>query len=125
MKKCLGVCALVVLMAAPAYAETVHYAPQVIGKQARKNIRHFLYLENLTSDKKAIYDQYGFTTHRVRVNGYGEIRETWTYLEDGLEFTFDACSRLIDTRAVSREARRTWAYQRDVSGYDEDICCDE
>jgi hypothetical protein len=124
MKKHAGVFALVLLMAAPAVAETIYYAPQVTGKRERKNLRHFLYVKNLTNDKKAIYDQYGFTPHRLRLNEYGQIREQWTYYEAGTRFVFDQCGYIVETESVPVEHRRSWAYQRDVPGYAEDICCD-
>jgi len=125
MKKLLWVSSVVLLIAGPALAETVYYAPQVTGKRERKNIRHFLYVKNLSGDKKDIYDRYGYTAHRVRLNEYGTVRERWTYYEVGMAFTFDQCGALVDTESVDREARRTWQYQRDVAGYDEAVCCDD
>jgi len=125
MKRLLWVSGLVLLIGAPAFADAIYYAPQVTGERERKNIRHFLFIENLTGDMRAVYDEYGYTPHRIRINGYGEIREQWTYYERGLLFVFDPCGALVDTETVSREARRDWAYQRDVRGYDEDIPCDE
>jgi hypothetical protein len=121
----IGIFALLVLFAAPVFAETIYYAPQVTGKRERKNIRHFLYLKNLSGDKKAIYDQYGYTAHRIRLNEYGEVREQWTYYEVGKVFVFDSCHRLVDEATINPEHRRAWAYQRDVRGYDEDIGCDD
>ncbi len=125
MKKRYGVFALALLIAAPAFAEAVHHPPQVTGKRARKNIRHHNYFRNLENDKKAIYEQYGFTAHRVRLNEYGLVREQWTYFEEGREFVFDTCGRLVEERSIPIEKRRAWAYQRDVRGYDEDVCCDD
>ncbi|HEX5132753.1 MAG TPA: hypothetical protein VFX92_09730 [Candidatus Krumholzibacteria bacterium] len=118
MKTRIGFFALALLVAVPAFAETIYYPPQVTGKRERKNIRHFLYLNNLTNDKKAIYEQYGFTPHRVRLNEYGRVTEKWTYYSVGTAFTFDQCGYLVDTESVSREDRRSWAYQS--YGCDED-----
>jgi len=125
MFKRLGVLALVLLFAGPALAEGVYHAPQVTGKRERKNIRHFLYLKNLSGDKKAVYQEYGYTPHRVRLNGYGRVTEQWTYYEAGKVFVFDQCQNLVEERSVSREERRSWSYMRDVRGYGEDVDCDD
>jgi hypothetical protein len=124
MKTRLVVSGLILLMAGPAFAESIHYAPQVTGKRERKNIRHYLFVNNLSGDKQAVYDEYGYTPHRVRIDAYGHIREQWTYYELGKQFTFDACDRLVESHDVTVEHRRSWAYQRDVAGYDEDVDCD-
>lgn len=125
MMKRFGLFAICMLLAAPVLAETIYYAPQVTGKRERKNIRHFLYVKNLTGDMRAVYDEHGYTPHRVRLNEYGKVYQQWTYYEAGQVFVFDQCHNLVDTRSINPEHRRTWAYQRDVRGYDEDVCCDE
>jgi hypothetical protein len=125
MKKLLWVSGLALLIAVPALAEGLYYAPQVTGKRERKNVRHFLYVNNLSGDKKAVYEEYGYTAHRTRLNEYGEVRERWTYYEAGLVFVFNQCGDLVDSGTISREERRGWAYQRNVSGYDEDVPCDD
>lgn len=126
MKRLFWVSGLVLLMAGPALAEAVYYPPQVTGKRERKNIRHFLYVQNLAADKKAVYDEYGYTPHRVRLNQYGRIEERWTYYEQGLVFVFDQCDRLRETHRINPEHRRDWAYQREAGGYAEDIPgCDD
>lgn len=125
MKTRIGVFALVLLFAGPAVAETIYYAPQVTGKRERNSIRHYLYVKNLSGDKKAVYDEYGYTTHRVRLNEYGLVREQWTYYEAGRVFVFDQCHNLVETQSITPEHRRTWAYQKNVRGYDEDVCCDD
>lgn len=109
MLKRFGVFALLVLFAAPALAETIYYPPQVTGKRYRKNVRHLLYVMNLAGDKKAVFDEYGYTPHRVRVNEYGYVREHWKYLDDGIEFVFDDCSNLVKTHSIPVEHRRAWA----------------
>ncbi len=125
MIKRIGIFCLMLLFAAPVVADEIYYAPQVTGKRERKNLRHFLYLRNLSGDMKAVYDEYGYTPHRIRLNEYGKIRQQWTYLEVGKVFVFDQCSNLVDERTVNIEHRRSWAYQRDVRGYQEDIPCDD
>jgi hypothetical protein len=124
MKKWIWVSGLVLLCAAPALADDIYYAPQVTGARERKNIRHYLYVKNLTGDKRAIYDEYGYTPYRLRLNEYGEVRERWTYYEVGKVFIFDPCGRLAETHSIGVEHRRDWQYQRNVSGYDEDVCND-
>lgn len=125
MKTYLLVSALVLICAAPAFADDIYYAPQVTGARERSNIRHYLFIKNLTGDKRAIYDEYGYTPHRVRLNEYGQIREKWTYYEDGKVFVFDQCSNLVDTHNVTVEHRRDWQYQKNVSGYEENVCNDD
>jgi hypothetical protein len=125
MKKFVWMFALSLLMAAPAIADEIYYPPQVTGKKERKFVRHYLYIKNLSGDMKAVYDQYGFTPHRVRTNEAGRITMTWTYYEDGLVFVFDQCGALLETHDVAVEHRRSWAYQRDVAGYDEAVQCDD
>jgi hypothetical protein len=125
MRKYVWTIVLSALMVAPAFADAVYYAPQVTGKKERKFLRHFLYIKNLDGDKRAVYDEYGYTPHRVRLNEYGRVKEKWTYYEHGLVFVFDQCTALLETHEIEVEKRRTWEYQRDVAGYDEDVCCDE
>lgn len=125
MRKFVWTFALSVLFVAPSFADAIYYAPQVTGKKERKYLRHFLYIKNLDGDKKAVYDEYGFTAHRVRLNEYGRVKEQWTYYEHGLVFVFDQCNSLLESREIDVEKRRTWQYQRDVVGYEEDVCCDE
>lgn len=125
MRKFVWTFALSLLVAAPALADVAYHAPQVTGKKERKFLRHFLYVKNLDGDKKAVYDEYGYTPYRVRLNEYGRVKEKWTYYEHGLVFVFDQCNALLESHQVEVEQRRTWAYQRDVEGYDEDVCCDD
>lgn len=124
MKKLFWISGLVLLIAAPAFADYVYYTPQVTGMRERASLRHYLFVKNLTGDRKAVYDEYGYTAHRIRLNEYGEIHDQWTYYEAGLVFVFDQCGSLIDTQSIAPESRRSWAYERDVPGYDEDVPCD-
>lgn len=125
MRKFVWTFALALLIAAPVLADEIYYPPQVTGKKERKFVRHYLYIKNLSGDMKTIYDEYGFTPHRVRTNEAGRIKMSWTYYEDGLVFVFDQCGSLLESHEISVEHRRSWAYQRDVKGYEEDVCCDE
>jgi len=125
MKRWLWVSGLVLLIAGSAFADAVYYPPQVTGRRERKFLRHYLYVKNLTADKRAIYDEYGYTPYRLRLNEYGQVREQWTYYEHGKVFVFDQCGQLDETHSIATEHRRAWAYERDVRGYDEDVPCDE
>jgi hypothetical protein len=125
MKKGFWMSVLVLLIAAPVFADAIYHAPQVTGKRERKNLRHYLFVKNLTGDKLDIYDEYGFTAYRRRLNEYGVVREQWTYYEHGKVFIFDQCGRLEETHDIEVEKRRLWQYQKDVEYYDEDVCCDD
>lgn len=105
-------CGLLMVGALPALADdAVHHAPSVIGKKARKQIRAFYYQKNLRNDKRRVYDEYGYTPHRLRINEAGKLTERWTYYNEGLEFTFDQGGKLVETREIAREDRRSWEYQ--------------
>lgn len=69
----------------------------VRGKKGRKMIRHLLLQEKLAGDKKAVYEEYGYTPHRLRFRAFGEVTERWKYYSQGLEFTFDEEGNLIST----------------------------
>jgi hypothetical protein len=125
MKKWLWVSVLALAIAAPAFADAVYYPPQVTGKRERKSIRHYLFVQNLTGDMRTVYDDYGYTPYRMRLNEYGVVRQQWTYHEHGIVFVFDQCGQIVETRSIPREERRAWAYERDVRGYNEDVCCDD
>ena len=121
MKKWFWVSGLVLVLAAPALADAIYYAPQVTGKRERSNVRHYLFVKNLTGDKLAIYDEYGYTPYRVRLNEYGVVREQWTYNELGKMFIFDQDGDLAETHNIPVDHRRQWQYQKNVAGYDENV----
>jgi hypothetical protein len=125
MKRWLWVSGLVLALAAPAFADAVYYPPQVSGKRDRSNIRHYLYVKNLSGDKLAIYEQYGYTPYRLRLNEYGRVRERWTYNEIGKVFIFDQENNLVEEHNTDVEHRRQWQYQKNVSGYDENVPNDD
>jgi hypothetical protein len=124
MKKWIWVSGLVLLCAAPALADDIYYAPQVTGARERSNIRHYLFVKNLTGDKRDIYDEYGYTPYRLRLNEYGKVNEQWTYYEVGKVFVFDQCNRLKETHNIGVEHRRDWQYEKNVPGYEENVCND-
>ena len=125
MKKWLWASLLVTAIAAPAFADVVYYAPQVTGARERSNLRHFLFVKNLTGDKLDIYNEYGYTPYRMRLNEYGTVRERWTYFEVGKVFIFDQDGDLAEEHNIGVEHRRQWQYQKNVSGYDEDVPNDD
>ncbi len=90
----------------------VFYYTRVRGKRGRKYVRHFLLRKNLTNDKKAVFEEYGFTPHRLRFNHAGRITERWTYHQHGVEFLFDSDSNIIEQRRVPVEDRRVNVYSR-------------
>jgi hypothetical protein len=69
----------------------------VRGKRGRKYARYFSFRANLTGDKARVYDEYGFTPHRLSRRGAGVTRERWKYFSEGIEFVFDEYSNLVDT----------------------------
>ena len=89
------------------YGKTKHHKyTKVRGKQGRKRARYFTLGKALTGDKKAIFEEYGYTPHRLRFNSGSKKTERWKYYELGLEFTFDDDSNLIKTRRFWPEDRR-------------------
>lgn len=105
-------CGLLVIGVAPVLADDVtYYPPQVSGKKARKQIRSFLYVKNLRNDMREVYDEYGYTPHRLRTNYAGQLTERWTYHKEGLQFTFNQSGYLVEKREIAREDRRSWQYQ--------------
>ena len=103
---------LLALCVGPALADQIiYYAPNVTGKKARRQTRFLLYGKKLVGEKKAVFDKYGYTPHRLRFNAAGRVTERWQYLELGLEFTFDQKGNIVDQRSIPRENRRSWVYQ--------------
>ncbi len=76
------------------------------GKKHRRQQRYFLLHQKLENDKLRIYEEYGFSMHRLRVYGYGRILEHWKYYDLGLEFVFDEDSRLVKTIRFRPEYKR-------------------
>jgi hypothetical protein len=70
----------------------------VQGKRGRKYARYFSFRANLTGDKLRIFDEYGWTPHRLARRGGGVYRERWKYYSEGLEFVFDEWDNLVDTQ---------------------------
>jgi hypothetical protein len=75
----------------------------VRGARGRKYVRYFSYRMNLTNDKAAIYDEFGYTPHRLRYSFAGERTERWKYYSLGVEFWFDEDGYLIETREFPPE----------------------
>lgn len=80
-------------------AECVITRTHVSGIKNRRDLRHTLYAKRLAGDKLAVFEEHGFTPYRLREDkGGGEVIERWRYPELGLEYRFDAASRLIAVR---------------------------
>ena len=106
---------LIFLFVGSAFAETSKqyvgkYGVSVTGKRYRKNMRHLLLAEFLKGDKIKVFHKYGFTPHRLRYSAAGVRTERWKYLEEGLEFVFDADDNLIEKREIPIEKRRAGIY---------------
>ena len=103
---------LLMFAVGPALADDViYYAPKVTGMKARRQVRFFLYSKYLVGEKKAIFDEYGYTPHRLRTNYAGRVTERWQYLDIGLEFVFDQRGNILEERQINIEHRRDWVYQ--------------
>ena len=87
-----------------AAGEEILYQPRplpVWGKQSRADLRHSLYAKRLPGDKLAVFEEHGFTPYRLREDrGVAGVTERWRYPELGLEYRFDAASRLIERRRI-------------------------
>lgn len=101
-KRIILIMALAALLGATA-AEATSFEQ---SKRGRKYLQGVYFVENLQRDMLAVYQQYGYPLHRLRVCGYGRVVERWTYYEVGLEFTFDENSVLLGTRTFWPEDRR-------------------
>jgi hypothetical protein len=101
VKRLILVLTLAALLSTASEAVTIRR-----GKKGRKYLRHLSLVENLRGDKLWVYEEYGFPVHRLRVRGYGEVKEHWTYYELGLEFVFDDESNLVKTNRFWPEDRR-------------------
>ncbi len=91
-------------------ADAVYYPPQVTGKKVRRQVRHFLYPRNLRGDKRRVYDEYGFTPYRLRINAYGRVTERWRYPRHGIEYVFDSEGMLLSERRIPVETCRRGIY---------------
>jgi len=82
-----------------------YYEPQstVRGKKGRKYARRFSFRGNLTGDKLAVFDEYGYTPHRLGFNVAGQRLERWKYYGVGVEFVFKG-SDLVETRRFMPES---------------------
>jgi hypothetical protein len=76
-----------------------YYEPKsaVRGKRGRKYARRFSFRGNLTGDKLEVYDEYGYTPHRLGYAFAGQHFERWKYYAEGIEFVFKY-NELVDTR---------------------------
>lgn len=86
------------------YGRSYYYepTPAVARLQGRSFWRSLS--DNLTGDKLAVFEEFGYTPHRL---GYhvGDTRtERWKYYAEGVEFVFDENSMLVETRYFSPES---------------------
>ncbi len=73
------------------------------GEKGRKYVRRLSLRENLTNDKLAIYDAFGYTPHRLRFYAAGERTERWRYYSLGVEYWFDDEGILVETHQFPPE----------------------
>ncbi len=78
----------------------------ILGKKNRRELRYKLYAKRLRDDKLRVFREHGLTSFRLRVDrGVAGVIERWRYPDLGLEFVFDAESRLIETRQIRKGDR--------------------
>lgn len=76
------------------------------GKRGRNLVRSTYYVNQLTNDKLAVYEEHGFCVNRLRERCAGRVVERWTYYELGIEFAFDENSMIVETRTFRPEDKR-------------------
>jgi len=76
------------------------------GKRERRLFRLENWVRSLKDDMKVVYETYGIPSSRYREETMGRIVEKWTYLDKGLEFTFQD-GKLIRQKRVSASTFRT------------------
>ena len=58
------------------------------GKHGRKMWRTTRWVDQLSGDKAKVFDSYGMPSSRYREEALGRVEEIWTYLDQGVEITF-------------------------------------
>jgi len=81
----------------------VNWPYNVRGKKGRKYLRRASLAANLSGDKFDIYEEYGYTPHRLGINKAGKRYERWQYHTEGLEFVFDQEGTLVETHRIERQ----------------------
>jgi hypothetical protein len=74
------------------------------GKHGRKMWRATRWVDQLSGDKAKVFDSYGMPSSRYREETLGRVEETWTYLEQGMEITFQGDS-IIRTKKIAPATR--------------------
>ncbi len=99
---------LVLLLTVASFLSSTAVAdgPGVCGKKRRKRIRRSYLVKNLENDKLKVYQEYGYSIHRLRVRGYGRVQEHWKYYKIGKEFIFDEESNLVNVIRFRPENKR-------------------
>ncbi|MGQ9603100.1 MAG: hypothetical protein ACUVUU_02715 [bacterium] len=70
------------------------------GKRERRLFRLENWVKSLKDDMKTVYETYGIPSSRYREESMGRVVEKWTYLDKGLEFTFQD-AKIISQRRIS------------------------
>lgn len=66
-------------------------------------MRRFSLGANLQGDKLVVFEELGYTPHRLGFNEGGKRTERWKYYSLGVEFLFDEYGNLIETRRFPPE----------------------
>jgi hypothetical protein len=69
----------------------------VASELERRQFRIKWWAAHLTDDMRDIYDDYGYPSSRYREDVMGRLVERWTYVKQGIRFTFRD-GQLIETR---------------------------
>lgn len=93
-------------LAPEIHADTRTRPVKILGKKNRRELRYELYGKRLQGDKLRVFRKHGLTNARLRVDrGVAGVVERWRYPELGLEFVFDANSRLLERRGIDKSDR--------------------
>lgn len=74
------------------------------GKHGRKMWRTTRWVDQLSGDKAKVFDSYGMPSSRYREETLGRVEETWTYLDQGVEITFQGDS-IVRTKRITPGTR--------------------
>ena len=67
------------------------------GRHGRKMWRTTYWVSQLSGDKAKVFDAWGMPSSRYREETMGRVTEMWTYLDQGVEITFEG-DKLIRTK---------------------------
>jgi hypothetical protein len=74
------------------------------GKHGRRMWRATRWVDQLSGDRARVFDSYGMPSSRYREETLGRVEETWTYLDQGIQITFQGDS-VVRTRRITPGTR--------------------